>query len=87
MSKIAVVIGAGPGLGAAVVRRFAREGFTVAAVARNASTVGSLAEARHYAADTTDAASVASLFAKIHKELGPVEVLVYNAGAFQMGSI
>ena len=87
MSKIAVVIGAGPGLGAAVVRRFAREGFTVAAVARNASTVASLAEARHYAADTTDAASVASLFAKIHKELGPVEVLVYNAGAFQMGSI
>jgi NAD(P)-dependent dehydrogenase (short-subunit alcohol dehydrogenase family) len=86
MAKIAVVIGAGPGLGAAVVRRFAREGFTVAAVARSASTLAGL-DAKHYTADTTDAASVTAAFAKITSELGAVDVLVYNAGAFQMGSI
>jgi len=87
MTKNAVVIGAGPGLGASVVRRFAREGFTVAAVARNAQTLAGLTEAKHYHADTTDAASVAQAAAAIRKEMGAIDVLVYNAGAFQMGGI
>ena len=87
MTKNAVVIGAGPGLGASVVRRFAREGFTVAAVARNAQTLAGLTEAKHYHADTTDAASVAQAAAAIRKEMGAIDVLVYNAGAFQMASV
>jgi len=87
MSKVAVVVGAGPGLGAAVVRRFAREGFSVAAVARSESTLAGLVDAKPFTADTTDAASVSSSATSIAKSLGPIDVLVYNAGAFQMGSV
>jgi NAD(P)-dependent dehydrogenase (short-subunit alcohol dehydrogenase family) len=90
MSKVAIVIGAGPGLGAAVARRFAREGFSVAVVARQPSTVEPIVQAiggRAYAADTTDAAAVAQLFAQVRRELGAPDVLVYNASAFQMGGI
>jgi NAD(P)-dependent dehydrogenase (short-subunit alcohol dehydrogenase family) len=91
MSNVAIIIGAGPGLGAAVARRFAREGFAVAAVARKRETVDPIAQAipgaRAFAADTTDAAAVATLFADIRGELGAPGVLVYNAGAFQPGGI
>jgi NAD(P)-dependent dehydrogenase (short-subunit alcohol dehydrogenase family) len=38
-------------------------------------------------ADATDAASVASAFGQVQEKLGSPEVFVYNAGAFQMGSI
>jgi len=90
MSKVAIVIGAGPGLGAAVARRFAREGFQGGVVARKRETVEPIAQAiagRAYAADTTDAAQVAKLFADVRGELGAPGVLVYNASAFQMGGI
>src|SRR5262245_49728356 len=90
MSKIAVVVGAGPGLGAAVVRRFAREGFQVGIAARKRETVEPIAQAvggRAYAADTTDAAQVARLFAAVREELGAPDVLIYNASAFKMGGI
>src|SRR5262245_16673941 len=90
MSKIAVVIGAGPGLGAAVARRFAREGFQVAVVARKRETVEPIAEAvsgRAYAVDVTDAAQVAKLFADIRGQLGAPDVLIYNAGAFKMAGV
>ncbi len=92
MSKTCVVIGAGPGLGAAVARRFAREQFSVALVARNDATVAPLAKelgpaARTYAADTTDAKAVATAAAAIQSDLPPVEVVVYNAGAFQIGGV
>jgi NAD(P)-dependent dehydrogenase (short-subunit alcohol dehydrogenase family) len=92
MPPIAVVIGAGPGLGASVAARFAREGFSVGVVARKQETLAPAVErigaaARAYAADTTDAASVAKLFASVRADLGPPDVLVYNAGAFQMAGI
>jgi len=91
MSKVAIIIGAGPGLGAAVAHRFAREGFAVAVVARKRETVDPIAQAipgaRAFAADTADTAAVAKLFADIHGELGAPGVLVYNAGAFQPGGI
>ncbi len=93
--KVAAVLGAGPGLGAAVARRFACEGFAVGLMARGE---GSLATAREkvegsggtalgVTADATDAASVASAFDRVREELGESEVFVYNAGAFQMGGI
>jgi NAD(P)-dependent dehydrogenase (short-subunit alcohol dehydrogenase family) len=90
MSKVAIVIGAGPGLGAAVARRFAREGFKVGVVARKRETVEPLAQeiaGRAYTADTTDAAQVAKLFAEARADLGPPDVLIYNASAFKMGGI
>jgi NAD(P)-dependent dehydrogenase (short-subunit alcohol dehydrogenase family) len=93
--RVAAVLGVGPGLGAAVARRFAREGFAVALMARSEESVagvreeieGSGGKALPVTADATDAGSVASAFERVRNELGDPEVFVYNAGAFQMGGI
>ena len=93
--KVAVVVGAGPGLGASVAGRFAREGYAVAVMARSANTLEQArknVEARSVralcvASDATDPASVAAAFQTVKKELGDPTVLVYNAGAFQMGAV
>ena len=93
--KVAAVLGVGPGLGAAVARRFAREGFAVGLMARGEERLaaareeveGSGGTALAVTADATDAASVASAFDRVREELGAPEVFVYNAGAFQMGGI
>jgi NADP-dependent 3-hydroxy acid dehydrogenase YdfG len=82
MTTIAIV-GAGPGLGAAVAERFSRDGFSVALISR---TPGRLAEdltargvATHgYPADVRDRAGLAGALAAAAAELGPVEVLQYS---------
>jgi NAD(P)-dependent dehydrogenase (short-subunit alcohol dehydrogenase family) len=92
---VAAILGVGPGLGAAVARRFAREGFTVALMARKEESVAGVREeiegqggaALPVTADATDPASVEVAFGRVRSELGDPEVFVYNAGAFQMGGI
>ena len=93
--KVAAVVGVGPGLGAAVARRFAREDYAVALVARREESVSGTkkeiesagGKALPVTADATNPESVAQAFERIRDELGDPEVLVYNAGAFQMGGI
>ena len=93
--NVAAVLGVGPGLGAAVARRFAREGFAVGLMARGEERLTAAREeveglggtALAITADATDTASVASAFDRVREELGAPEVFVYNAGAFQMGGI
>ncbi len=93
--KTAAVLGVGPGLGAAVARRFARGGFSVALMARREESVvgvrqeieGAGGTALPIPTDATDPASVAAAFDRTRAELGDPEVFVYNAGAFQMGGI
>ncbi len=93
--KVAVVLGVGPGLGSAVARRFAREGFAVGIMARGKESLSTTREeveridgaALPVQVDATDAASVAEAFDRIKAEFGDPEVFVYNAGAFQMGGI
>lgn len=93
--RVAAVVGVGPGLGASVARRFAREGFAVALMARREESVAGVREeiegsggtALSVSADATDPGSVASAFEKVRGELGDPEVFVYNAGAFQMGGV
>jgi NAD(P)-dependent dehydrogenase (short-subunit alcohol dehydrogenase family) len=91
---VAVVIGAGPGLGASLARRFARE-YAVAIVARRADYLNRLAgeirqnggtvlEAR---ADAGDRAQVAAAFKLIREHLGEVDVLLFNASAGPFGGI
>ena len=85
IKKVCVVVGVGPGNGAALCRRFAKEGYAVALLARTTGTneplAASLADARAYRCDATDAASVADVFEAIEREMGPVHTLVYNAGS------
>lgn len=89
--KVCVVVGVGPGNGAALGRRFAREGYAVALLARTTETTAPLAaslpEARAYACDATDAAAVAQTFDAIERDLGPVHTLVYNAGSGTWGTV
>ena len=82
---VAVIAGAGPGNGQALAQRFADAGYAVALLARDRAKVEALAaniaNARGYACDVGDAASVATTFAAIRADLGEVESLLYNAGA------
>ncbi len=93
--KVAAVLGVGPGLGAAIARRFAGEGFAVALMARREESVAAVreeienggGEALPIPTDATDPDSVAAAFERARGELGDPEVFVYNAGAFQMGGV
>lgn len=80
---IAVIAGAGPGIGAALARRFADE-YELVLLARQQSTLDAVAEeisgAHGYSCDLSDGSSVASTFAAIRRDLGPVDTLLYNAG-------
>jgi NAD(P)-dependent dehydrogenase (short-subunit alcohol dehydrogenase family) len=87
---VAVVVGAGPGLGSALVRRFADAGMAVAAARRRLDELAPLAQetgARAYACDSTDPKAVESLFAQVSADLGTPGLVVYNAGAYQRGGI
>jgi NAD(P)-dependent dehydrogenase (short-subunit alcohol dehydrogenase family) len=91
--KVAVIVGVGPGLSAALARRFAREGYAVALLARRIEPPrevqqrieGAGGRAISVVADATSAASVVGAFAEIRTSLGEPEVFIYNAGAFQVG--
>jgi NAD(P)-dependent dehydrogenase (short-subunit alcohol dehydrogenase family) len=93
--KVAAVLGVGPGLGSAIARRFAREGYAVALMARREESVADVRReienaggtALSVSTDATDPASVETAFGRVRSELGGPEVFVYNAGAFQMGGI
>ncbi len=83
--KVAVVAGVGPGIGAALARRFAKAGYAVAMLARNRATLDALEHqidgARGYQCDVGSADSVAQAFASIRADLGQADVLLYNAGS------
>jgi NAD(P)-dependent dehydrogenase (short-subunit alcohol dehydrogenase family) len=85
MSKTIAVLGAGPGMGRSVARRFGREGFRVALVARNPARLdaftGELAKegikAAGFAGDLADRDALHGLIEAITGRFGPVDVLEY----------
>jgi NAD(P)-dependent dehydrogenase (short-subunit alcohol dehydrogenase family) len=88
---VCVVVGVGPGNGAAIARRFAAERYAVALLARRTEFTQKLASelegARSYACDASDGASVERAFAAIQRDLGDAGVLVYNAGSGVWGNV
>ncbi|GAA2355444.1 SDR family NAD(P)-dependent oxidoreductase [Saccharopolyspora halophila] len=86
MSKVIAVFGAGTGLGASVARRFGREGFRVALVARRRQRLDSLVEqlaadgveAAGFSADLSRPAEVPELIASIRDRFGRIDVIEYG---------
>ncbi|NIR30259.1 MAG: SDR family NAD(P)-dependent oxidoreductase [Gammaproteobacteria bacterium] len=87
---VAVVVGAGPGLGSALGRRFASAGMKVALARRRTDALEALARelgGEAYACDAADEASVRTLFERVAADLGTPELVVYNAGTYRPGKI
>jgi NAD(P)-dependent dehydrogenase (short-subunit alcohol dehydrogenase family) len=85
-SQVAIVAGAGGGLGQAITRTLAASGMTVVAVDRNEGGLGELPDGvRREVADTTDPEVVRPLIDRIAAEAGPPGVLVNTIGAFRPG--
>lgn len=85
MAQVAVVVGVGPGIGAALCRRFVTAGYAVAMLSRNQAALaafeGEIGGAHGYECDVSSPDSVARAFAEVRVELGEVNVLLYNAGS------
>src|SRR5260221_2895021 len=75
--KVGVVTGGGRGLGRAFAQALGAAGWQVAIVARQAVEVGG---ARTFIADVTDEAAIGLAVADIERAMGPIDLLVNNAG-------
>jgi NAD(P)-dependent dehydrogenase (short-subunit alcohol dehydrogenase family) len=86
--KVAVVAGVGPGIGARFVETFAQEDYRVVALARNADSLEQIRRGPRvtaercvfWAIDITDQEQVKKTFLRVRDELGPINLLICNAG-------
>ena len=87
--KVVLVIGAGGATGAAIARRFAREGYVACVTRRSADKLQPLVdeiraaggEAHGFASDARKEEAVAELVEGIERDIGPIEAFVFNIGA------
>ena len=87
--RVALLVGAGDAIGAAVARRFARGGYKVCMARREAAkSQGLLDEAkaagqdiRAFSVDARNEAEVQGLFARVEAEVGPLDICLFNAGS------
>ena len=94
-ARVALIIGAGDATGSAISRRFAREGYTVCVTRRSADKLAGLVDeirqaggqAHGFASDARKEDDVVALVERIERELGPIEVMVFNIGANVRSSI
>lgn len=90
--RVALVTGAGRGIGRAVAQRLSRDGYRVALTARSATELEQTAsscsgETLVVPADMTDPDAVTHVFSQVESAWGPVDVLVANAGAGTSASL
>ncbi|MHB8668448.1 MAG: SDR family oxidoreductase [Burkholderiales bacterium] len=87
--KAILVVGAGDATGGAIARRFAREGYIACVTRRQADKLAPLVarieaeggKAHAFGSDARKEDEVIALFARIEKEVAPIEVAVFNIGA------
>jgi NAD(P)-dependent dehydrogenase (short-subunit alcohol dehydrogenase family) len=88
-SSVALVVGAGDFIGGAIAKRFAAGGYLAAVGRRKAEQLAPLVaeieasggRARAFGLDARDEDDVTSVFAAVERDLGPIEVMIYNVGA------
>lgn len=88
---VCLIVGVGDGLGSALARAFAADGHVVCMTrrARNLDTLQELAgsieasggRARAFGVDARDEDEMVELFAAVERDVGPLEVVVFNIGA------
>jgi len=86
--QVALVTGGGRGIGAGIARELAAAGMRVAVSARSRDQVEAVArevDGLAVSADMSDRVDVERLVATVERELGPVDLLVANAGISQAG--
>jgi NAD(P)-dependent dehydrogenase (short-subunit alcohol dehydrogenase family) len=89
MAKCILVVGAGDATGGAIARRFAREGYVACVTRRHADKLAPLVAAiegaggtaRAFGSDARKEEDMIALIDTIEREVGPIEVAVYNIGA------
>ena len=91
-SKVALVTGAGTGIGRAVALAFLRDGYSVVLVGRRVEPLEAVVKesgsdrALAVPTDVGNPESVAALFTKIHEKFGRIDVLFNNAGVSGIGT-
>ena len=93
-TDVAIIVGAGHGLSAALARRLAREGFRLALVARNVEKLEPLVASLSaqtkvvaLAADAADPVRIEDAFARAEGALGAPDLVVFNASQRHRGPI
>jgi NAD(P)-dependent dehydrogenase (short-subunit alcohol dehydrogenase family) len=88
--RTALIVGAGPGISASVGRALAGAGLKIGLAARDTDKLRPLAAeigAKTFTVNAADPASVASLFEQADADLGPPDVVIYNASARVRGRL
>lgn len=82
---VCAIVGIGPKNGEAFARTFSANGYALALLSRSTGLSSKLAEelgnARAFACDAADPDSLIGAFESVRAQLGPVDVLIYNAGS------
>jgi short-subunit dehydrogenase len=94
-NRVAVVTGGSRGLGLLLARRLAAEGARVAICARKEQELNRAgqelrdrgADVLQYQCDLTDPGQLEDFFATVRYDMGPVDVLINNAGLMQVGPV
>ena len=89
--KVCAIVGYGPGLGAAYAEVFRGAGYDLGLLSRSGAGLGgeeaSTATVRSYKCDAGDPDSLRDALALVQCELGPIDVVIYNADLAQFGAL
>ncbi len=94
-SKCCIILGAGPSIGLATAKKFASEGFNIALASRNINNLNTIANneqllnvnVKTYEVDASNESQVINLVSTAERDLGPIEIGIYNPSKFVKKSI